>query len=131
MIATSVCSSLEAEKILIRARKFQVQPPRRDPKIGKMVFPFKVSIFGVALIEEAYESDVVLYRECSHRAIGDELRGEALDGFAKKPFGRERVAKGSGTHKATFVDMRGGVYAHVEIAPRHLLEANSPEAVSV
>lgn len=126
MIATSVCKSLEAEKVEIQARKFQLQTPRRDTSSGRLVYPFKVSIYGKARITEAYETDAVLYRECSYRDAEDELRGEALDGFARKPFGRERVEHGTGSHKATFVSMRGGAYAHIEIATRQLLEAKNP-----
>lgn len=129
MIATSVCCSLEAEKIEIQARKFLMQTPRRDSKLNKLVYPFKVSIFGIARVSQVYPDDQGLYRECSMRCEGDELRGETLDGFATKPIGKQRVAKATASHKATFVDCRGGVYAHIEIGPRHLLAASNKPAM--
>ena len=118
MRSSTVCTSLEAKKIELQCRKFYAQRPRKDLKLKKIVYPFKLGIHGFARINEAYSSKDELY--CSESLWGaeDEIHGTTLDGFAVKALGKERVEKATGTHKATFVDCRGGVYVHVEIGLR-------------
>lgn len=121
---SSVCESIEAEKIEIRCRKFVPQQPRMDPKLGKVIYPFKLNIHGFARISEVYPSSKKSYKEKSYRGADDEIHGETLDGFSLKPAGKTRVKRGSGSHKAQFVQCRGGSYVHVEIGVREQLAKN-------
>lgn len=104
----------------LQCRKFSPQPPRKDPKLG-LIYPFKLSIHGFARITKPYQLANQAKHDKSLLALGDEVHGEAVDGFSKKPVGRPRVEHATHTHKATFVDLRGGAYAHVEIGVRDQL----------
>lgn len=121
MRLSTIGSTVEGEKMELQCRKFSSHPPRRDSKLKKLVYPFKLSIHGFARITETYQDGKELCRETSHTALGDEVHGEAIDGFSLKPHGKERVEHATGTHKATFVSLRGGAYAHVEIGVREQL----------
>ena len=116
MKSASVCTSIEGEKIYISCRKFSPQPPRKES--GRTVYPFKLSIFGSAAVEKAYERQDQLSRKQSHWSIGDEVHGEAVDGYAGKPIAPRVLENKTHTHKAQGVIIRGGAYAHVEIGVR-------------
>ena len=120
MKSSAVCTSIEGEKISINCRKFSVQIPYRDS--GKFYFPFKLSIHGAATIKEAYASKNKLKNQNSFWGEGDEIHGEAVDGYSGKAFRKEpEVVNLTSTHKAQAINMRGGVYAHVEIGMREQL----------
>lgn len=120
--ATAVCSSIEGEKIALKTRKFTPQLPRRDATMGH-VFCFKLGINSEAHVTEAYAPGKPLHRpKASFLTVGDALWAMTIDGFAKKPIGPPEVKKGSGAHKASFISLRGGAYAHIEGAVRELLQ---------
>ena len=121
MKSAFVCTSIEGEKISIVCRKFSPQPPRKD--FGKMVYPFKLSIHGSAIVEKAYELEAQLKRKESHWLIGDGVHGEAVDGYAGKPIKPPVLVNETHTHKAQSVTLRGGAYAHVEIGVRDHLSS--------
>lgn len=126
MKSASVCTSIEGEKISIVCRKFSVQPPRKDN--GKMVYPFKLSIHGAATVAKPYESQDQLNRKESFWAAGDEVHGEAVDGYSGRPIGPRVLVNETHTHKAQAVTLKGGAYAHVEIGVRDHL--NSVQKIS-
>lgn len=121
MKSALVCTSIEGERIAIVCRKFSPQPPRKDS--GKMVYPFKLSIHGSAVVEKAYDIKDQLMREVSHWIVGDEIHGEAVDGYAGKPIKPPVLVNETHTHKAQSVTLRGGAYAHVEIGVRDHLSS--------
>lgn len=131
MRSAEICTSVEAEVLELQCRKFFPQQPRKDPTLGKIVYPFKVSIHGCARVSKSYEDDVPSLRPQSMRDFGDEVHGETLDGFAQKPIGKPRIDHGTSSHKASFVTIRRG-YAHVEISVRdHLNSATIVVAKSL
>lgn len=116
MKSACVCTSIEGETISIVCRKFSPQPPRRES--GKLVYPFKLSIHGSATIGKAYDGKDQLKRDESFWSEGDEVHGEAVDGYAGKPIKAPVLVNETHTHKAQAVTIRGGAYAHVEIGVR-------------
>lgn len=86
-----------------------------------MIYPFKLSIHGYARISKTYEAGKALKSTKSFIAEGDEIHGEAVDGYSCKPLGKPTVEHATATHKASFVKARGGAYAHVEIGVRDQL----------
>jgi hypothetical protein len=129
LILNSVGDSIEGEKIELQCRKFQPHTPRRDAKMGCLVHPFKLSIFGKAWITEAYVGNKTLFCEGSKLELSDEVRGEAIDGFALRLLGKPAVVNATSSHKATSLRCRGGVYAHVEIGVREQLQAKKKPAL--
>lgn len=124
MRLSQVCSSIEGETLELQCRKFSPQPPRRDPKVGKLIYPFKISIHGYARITKPFESKTAAIREESLLNVDDEIHGEAVDGYGLKPVGRPTIEHATATHKASFVTVKGGAYAHVEIGVRDHLESS-------
>lgn len=132
MRSAKVCSSVEGETLELQCRKFSVQQPRRHPDLGKVIHPFKISIHGYARVVKPYlkpysavgpNDGSTPLRQQSMLILGDEIHGEAVDGYGQKPIGRPEVRHATASHKATFVKVRGG-YAHVEISVRdHLSSA--------
>lgn len=118
MRSASVCTSIEGEKIYIECRKFTIQPPRRES--GKCFYPFKISIHGEATVKQVYDGEGQLKSKRSFWAEGDEIHGEAIDGYAGKPIKNNNieVVNKTHTHKAQAITIRGGAYAHVEIGVR-------------
>lgn len=116
MKSACVCTSIEGEKISIVCRKFSLQMPRRDS--GITVYPFKLSIHGSATVEKAHDGEGQLKRKESFWSVGDEVHGEAVDGYAGKPIKSPVLVNATHTHKAQSVTIRGGAYAHVEIGVR-------------
>lgn len=116
MRSTTVCNSVEGDTIELQCRKFYTHPPRRDPNRG-LVYPFKVSIHGFARISKPYETNAPISRKESFVGEGDEIHGEALDGYSLKPIAKAKIEHATSTHKASFVTLRKG-YAHIEIGMR-------------
>lgn len=83
-----------------------------------MIYPFKLSIHGSATVEKTYDEEDQLSRKESFWSLGDEVHGEAVDGYAGKPIKTPVVVNATHTHKAQSVTIRGGAYAHVEIGIR-------------
>lgn len=122
MRSAEICTSVEAEVLKLQCRKFFLQQPRKNAKLGNVVYPFKVSIHGRAWVSKPYEDGVPSLRPQSMRDLGDEVHGETLDGFAQKPIAKPRIDHGTSSHKASFVEIRRG-YAHVEIGMRDHLNS--------
>lgn len=121
MKSSDVCTSIEGESLEITCRKFMPKPPKRDAKLGKLVYPFKLSIHGSATIKKEFENKGNPWREISHLNHNDEIHGEALDCFAGKPLKKPDLINATGTHKAMRLTTYGGSYAHVEIGIREHL----------
>ncbi|WP_155291415.1 hypothetical protein [Burkholderia multivorans] len=124
-LAIAICSSIEAEQIALKTRQFFPGPPSINKSTGEKRWHFSLGINSSAWITKAYSTmDEVVY-STSMLALGDKVQGGGIDGWTRKPLGRDRVKKGSGTHSATFLTVSGGCYAHIESPERAHL--NSPE----
>lgn len=121
--AVSICSSVEGEKLDLKTRQFHASPPTKDPGTGKIRYGFRLGVRSSVVVTEAYaEPKASKAVDTSMTAIGDEILGTSIDGWSKKPLGKPNVSRGSASHSASFISIRGGCYAHIEIAPREILE---------
>lgn len=121
MKSSQICTSIEGRSIDLQCRKLTFHPPRRDPKLG-LVYPFKLGIRGLAKVSRPLDPGSDPWRQGSFSAVGDQISGEAIDGFSGKPIKGASVKPATGRHKASFVSIRGPAYAHVEIGIRELLQ---------
>ncbi|WP_322086051.1 hypothetical protein [Burkholderia sp. BCC1999] len=122
--AIAICSSIEAEKIELKTRKFNASPPTIDPGSKQMRWGFQLGMNSSAWIDQPYSSpmnDVVF--TTSMVAQGDLLTGGCIDGWSRKPLGKPHVSKGSASHSATFVSIKGGCYAHIQTPAREHLDS--------
>lgn len=120
---------MEGEGLSLQCRKFTAHPPYRHKDTQKLVFPFKLSIFGLATVSKAYQEGTKPFYATSHRDVGDEIHGEAVGGFSSKAPSKPEIKHATGTHKASFVATRGPSYAYVEIGVRDQLQANDVPAL--
>lgn len=119
----AICSSIEAEKIELRTRKFNSSPPVMVAGSKEMRWGFQLGMNSFAQIEEAYASPKTSVVFVSSMVdVADKLTGGCIDGWSRKPLGRPHVSKGSGSHSATFVSIKGGCYAHIQTPAREHLD---------
>jgi hypothetical protein len=121
MIVTDICKSIEGEKLTLQCRKFNAFKPRKDSIMKQQVFPFKMGISSIAIINEELNPKNPKYKNESMLDKDLTLMGESIDGFSMKPLGTPNVEHGSGAHKASILNTRCFTYAHIEIGFRRLL----------
>ena len=123
--AIAICSSIEAEKIELKTRKFDSSPPIIEKATRKMIYKFQLGINSSAAISQPYASpETSVKYETSMTASGDEPTVGCIDGWTYSP-PKAAVGKGSGAHSATFVAIKGGCYAHIQTPAREHL--NDPD----
>lgn len=122
MVFTKVGCSIEGRKVAFQCRKFHRLRPYKEAKLGKMVYLVKLSIFGIAIIEEELNPKQFLLKESSALNQGDELRGEAIKAFSTSPIPDPTVKPATGTHKANFLYTKDYTFAEIEIGPRALMQ---------
>lgn len=122
--SSAIGASVEGEKISLQTRKFEPYPPKTDAKLKTLTFRFKLGINGRAEVSEAYLSPTTsCYWATSMTNVGDSINGTVISGWSSKPLGKPNISKGSGTHSASFVDIKGGCGAEVEQSPREQMES--------
>lgn len=121
--AIAICSSIEAEKIELKTRKFNSSPPVMDAQSKEMRWGFQLGMNSSAWIGQAYDApETSVVFDSSMVEDDDKLTGGCIDGWSKKPLGKPHVQKGSGSHSATFVSIKGGCYAHIQAPAREHLD---------
>ena len=127
MKSSEIGASVEGESLILQSRKYTVHVPYRDRDTKMMVYPFKLSIFGIATIKKAL-SGVNPVNPTSFIDEDDEVHGTSLSGHSSKILGRETVQHATHTHKATFVTTRGLSYAVVEAGTREQMQQVAVDA---
>lgn len=119
---TDVGTSIEGSSLSLQTRKYLPKPPEKDSKLGKVVYPFKLTIFGIARIAAELNPKLPLWSLGSKLDHGDELHGESIFGRSEKPLGKPSVVNATGSHKATALATRGRSFAKIEVGVRSLLQ---------
>lgn len=122
MIATEVGSSIEGTQLDFSTRKFYPVRPRKDETVQCLVYPFRLMIFGKGCIVEELNPKEPICCPTSLLDEGDEIRGERITGFSKKPIAAPTVKAATGTHQASFISAKEFAYAEIEIGLRHLMQ---------
>lgn len=121
--ATAQGAAVEGEKIQIQTRQFGTYPPKKHPQRG-IIYSFRLGIRSSAEITEAYlDPKATVAFSTSLTSLGDVIMGTSIGGWSRKPLGEPNIAKGSGTHSASHLQISGGCYAHVQIPPRDHLDS--------
>lgn len=128
MKSAEVGASVEGESIEVQCRKYQQLLPYKHPKIGSLVYPFKLSIFGKVSILKPLNDVVSKIREESLVAVGDEIQGESITGHCARALPKAEVKHATASHKASFVKTRGHSFAQVATGLRELLQRKKIEA---
>lgn len=135
---TSICSSVEGEKLSFNTRQFFPRPPIINETLGKKVYPFKLGINGYVEIESplADPKKTAVYTSSLVQG-GDAVQGGSIDGWSTKPIKPPSVDSGAtGTHSASFGSLKGHSYAHVQSMHRDHhesadIQARHPEIIQV
>ncbi len=123
MVLTKIGSSIEGKKLAFQCRKFYLQRPYKEERLDNIiVYPVRLSIFGIAIIDIELNPKVFFFNESSALNEGDEIRGEAIQAFSIKPIPDKNVKPATGKHKANFSYSKDKTYAVIEIPIRHILE---------
>lgn len=123
MVITEIGTSIEGKKVAFQARKFQFKRPYKEKRLEfKNVYPVKLSIFGIAIIDTELNPKKAIINEHSYLNEGDEVRGESLKAFSTKPIPEVSVKPATAKHKANFSYSKDYTYAEIEIGLRHILE---------
>jgi hypothetical protein len=122
MIFTEVGASIESQKMAFQCRKFSPLRPYQEKTLGKLVYPVKLSIFGIAVIEEELRPKQPRLKESSALNQFDEIRGEAIKALSVKPIPDKTVKPATGTHKANFLYTKDYTFAEIEIGTRSLMQ---------
>lgn len=123
MKLVGIGASVEGFSIQIQCRKYINLPPMKDRVLGRMIYPFKLNIFGrVEIIKELEPGCEPISKE-SLLAIGDEILGETVYGHCERALPKPEVKKGTSSHSASFTKSRGHSYARVDIGIREVLQA--------
>ena len=121
--SSAIGASVEGEKISLQTRKFEPYPPKIDSKLKTLKFRFKLGMNGRAEVTEAYLNPLTTcHWSTSMTNVGDRINGTVISGWSSKPLGKPNISKGSGTHSANYVDIKGGCAAEVEQSPREQME---------
>lgn len=126
MKSVIIGSSVEGISIEVQCRKYYQLLPLKDALLNRIVYPFKLSIFGRVTVLKPLEDGMLPINTNSLINIGDEIKGESIAGHCERALPKPEVKKGSGSHKASFIKTRGHSYARVDIGIREVLQAKEP-----
>jgi len=126
MIHTKICTSIEGEKLAFQCRQFNPFLPRIDPKIGCLIYPFKMGISSKAIVEEELNPKEYKFRVESILDKDTCIKGETIDGFAVKPLKETKIIH-TGAHRGRVINTNSFTFAHIEIGFRALLQKKENE----
>lgn len=116
-------SSVEGLSIEVQCRKYTNLLPLNDSKLQRMIYPFKLSIFGRVKVAKELAIDAKKICEDSMICLEDEIMGESIYGHCERALPKPEVKKGSGAHKASFIKTRGHSYARVDTGTREVMQS--------
>jgi len=121
MIAYHHGASIEANSLSLKSRKYNLYPPEKHQRLSYLVFPFKLSIDAKAIIVKELIPKKTIIKSDSLLNLNDGIQGEIISGFTEKLGKRPKLAPGSSTHRARFVDTNGFSFAMLQREFRALL----------
>jgi hypothetical protein len=121
VILTDICTSIEGERLFLQCRQFNPFLPRNDPKIGCIIYLFKMGISCKAYIEE--ELNPKNYKSRAESLLDKDtcIAGESIEGFSIKPLGSVEIIH-TGAHRGRVINTKKYSYAHIEVGLRSLLQ---------
>ncbi|WP_122491405.1 hypothetical protein [Pseudomonas viridiflava] len=117
--------SVEGSAIELQCRKYHNLLPFMDKALNRMVYPFKLSIFGKVKIVKVLDDGVVPISESSMIALGDEIMGESIGGHCAKALPKPQIINATASHKASFIKTRGHSYARLDTGMREVIQSKS------
>lgn len=125
MKSVVIGASVEGHSIQLQCRKYINLLPMKDKKLGRMIYPFKLNIFGRVEIKKKLEDGCTPISSKSMLDVGDEILGETLYGHCEKALPKPEIKKGTSSHSASFIKSRGHSFARVDIGIREVLQLAS------
>lgn len=118
-MANTVGGCVEGDKLQLITRRFLARTPiwRGSPR--RLVTPFKLSIYGKAVIVEQLGATAQAEVEDSARAVGAEISGETISGHAGR-LSREALVNATGGHKGKAIKASKIALARVDIPLRQV-----------
>jgi len=126
VILTEICTSIEGKKVFLQCRQFNPFLPRIDPKLGCLIYPFKMGVSSKAIVEEELNPKKHKFRVESILDKDTCIKGETIDGFAIKPVKETKIIH-TGAHRGRVINTNCFTFAHIEIGFRALLQKKEKE----
>lgn len=120
-------SSVEGSAIEVQCRKYYNLLPFMDKTLNRIVYPFKLSIFGKVKVVKVLDEGTQLVCLTSMVKLGDEIMGAAIAGHCAKALPKPQIINATATHKASFIKTRGHSYARLDAGMREVLQAKLPQ----
>jgi len=116
-------ASIECDEASIKTRRIVTRPPQRNQNSRlkrPLIYPFKLDLNSEAYVKKELKPKEPIFDSKSMLNVGDGIIGAIISGLSGLPIRKNRatVKKGSGTHKASFLDIEGFVYVKLEKAFR-------------
>lgn len=129
MKAAQTGASVEGSAIEVQCRKYTHLLPFKDSVLDRMVYPFKLSIFGKVRVVKVLDEGAILVCAESMIELGDEIMGEAIAGHCAKALPKPQIKNATAAHKASFIKTRGHSYARLDAGIREIMQSKSPAVV--
>jgi hypothetical protein len=126
MIATRLGSCVEGLAFWMQCRQFYLHTPYRHPKLNKMVYRFKLGIFGKVTITTGLPARNLQIDRASNWKSGDGIQGESISGFTAGRIPHGKLKPATSSHKATFIPTSDHSYARIDVPLRALLQKTTP-----
>lgn len=126
MKSGSTGASVEGSAIEVQCRKYYNLLPFRDKSLNRIVYPFKLSIFGKVKVVKVLDEGAKPVCATSMIAVGDEIMGEAIAGHCAKALPKPQIINATASHKASFIKTRGHSYARLDAGMREVVQAKLP-----
>lgn len=123
MKSGSTGASVEGSAIEVQCRKYHNLLPFKDKTLNRIVYPFKLSVFGKVKVVKVLDEGATLVCISSMIAEGDEIMGEAIAGHCAKALPKPQIINATASHKASFIKTRGHSYARLDAGMREVLQA--------
>ncbi|MDP3111586.1 MAG: hypothetical protein Q8M71_05750 [Thermodesulfovibrionales bacterium] len=118
-VSYSPQSSIEGAVVSLKARKINLQLPRRNTytklKVS-VIYPYKLDRNSEAVILKELKPKKFIIRHNSMLSVGDKIKGDMISGLSTViiKLGKAKIKRGSGTHKASFLSVKGFIFAKLE-----------------
>lgn len=113
-------AAIEGEKFDLQSRKLDIGLPTQHPVTKKMVHRFRLGIDSSACVAEAYaDPSASLVFENSAAEVGSVLEAPVISGWSCKPMKEPNIQRGSASHSAAVLSIKGGCFAQIEQIYRH------------
>lgn len=123
MISYDISSSIEGLKFFLQCRQFMLHIPYVHEILGR-VYPFKLGIYGKAIIEKELNPKEPKINSNSILDEGSGIEGNSIEGFSTKLPSSPQIKIATARHSASFIQTKKYSFAQIIVPLSNLLQKN-------